>query len=101
MQVGIHSALANKLMKELLQGHHVPCVNSYAPDSVQSEIPMQSFLRQVKKRRKGDDAAVVPGKTRIDFQVQHNDDSYTFVEVKSVTYTQQCMPPCKRKLSCC
>lgn len=91
VQVGIHSALANKLMKELLQGKCVPGVHSYAPESVQPEVPIQPFLKGVKKRQAKAETKT-PGKTRIDFQIQHNDESYTFLEVKSVTYTQQCKP---------
>jgi hypothetical protein len=90
LQVGIHSALANKLMKQLLHGHHVPGLHAYAPGSVQPEVAIQPFLQQVKKRDNAKAVRSAPGKTRIDFQIQHDDDSYTFVEVKSVTYTQQC-----------
>lgn len=95
LQVGIHSALANKLTRKLLEEKKVPGVDSYTSEDVQPEVPIQPFLRKGKntsKRPQGGKTSSAPGKTRVDFRIQHTDESYTFLEVKSVTFTQECVP---------
>jgi hypothetical protein len=84
-------------MKELLQSKNVPGLHSYSPDSIRPEVPIQPFLPQGNKRRSG--GAGTPGKSRIDFQIKHDDGSNTFVEVKSVTYKQECGSPLLLQLS--
>jgi DNA-binding sugar fermentation-stimulating protein len=84
LQVGVHSALANKLARAILDAHALPQLQGYT--EVVPEVQIASFMPSSRKRRLGEKK--VP-KSRIDFQLNHEDGTFTFVEVKSVTYTQQ------------
>eukprot|EP00892_Ulva_mutabilis_P006765 jgi/Ulvmu1/4460/UM002_0185.1 len=85
--VGVHSALANKLVQHLLQHKQITALLPY--NTVRTEVtiaPHMKLKRTLKAAQSGHRPKTA--KSRMDFQLE-GDSGLTFLEVKSVTMAQQ------------
>lgn len=98
VQVGVHSALANKIAQTLLQRKEIPSLLPY--NTVSAEVNIKQHLAGASRKRSlsGKKSQSVPAASRLDFQLQQ-EDSLTFVEVKSVTMAQCVASPPQSILS--
>lgn len=89
VQVGVHSALANKLAKALLEGKLISSLLPY--DTINAEVKLEKYMEGSGRKRSlsSRQSKSTPQTSRLDFLL-HRDDGLTFVEVKSVTLAQ-CM----------
>lgn len=87
VQVGVHSALANKIAHNLLQQRRIASLLPY--NTVRTEVTVTRDInkkRSLQACRAG--SGQKGGKARLDFQLE-GDDGLMFLEVKSVTMTQR------------
>lgn len=89
VQVGVHSALANKMALTLLNAKQ--CLSLLPYNSVTSEVSVAAHINSSTRKRslKACTSGSNPktAKSRLDFQLER-DDGLTFMEVKSVTMAQ-------------
>lgn len=87
VQVGVHSALANKMAHTLLQRKQVSSLLPY--NAISAEVNTKQHLAGASRKRSlnAKKSQSIPTSSRLDFQLQR-DDGLTFVEVKSVTMAQ-------------